>query len=309
LITDLDNSDFRINGLNYYKYKKKNEWTTLENLLTHDKTFRKNFWFLSVVRFLALADFMEEKDEAILHIESDVIISPDFPFSLLSELESDFSFPIVNEEQAIASCLYIKNSTSARYLRDLTLSEAEKNSKTTDMHILRILTKINKVSFQVLPSSPLQKEEIIFGDEVYYKNLKSLTYFKGVFDGVDIGMFLFGQDPRNKRGFSTVRNPTPGAYLDVSKHSLSMSQKRDFPDIYDFNSQMVIPIYSLHIHCKNRKLFILSKSRDIIYKAVSKSKNPIQTKFYFLVFAKSLKVSLIRRVRVKFKRLSDIRIK
>jgi len=304
LITDLDQSNFKIKGLNYHKYKKEKNWTRLENLLTHDKTFRRNFWFLSVVRFLALADFMQERDAAILHIESDVIISSDFPFKLLSELESEFAFPIVNQDQAIASCLYIKNLTSANYLRDLTLTEAEKNSKTTDMHILRVLSKIDRDIFKILPSAPLYKQEIINDDKMYYENKKSISYFKGVFDGVDIGMFLFGQDPRNKRGFTTVRKPTPGAYLDVSKQSLAMTDKRDFPDIYDLNSQKMIPIYTLHIHCKNRDLFNFTRSRSIISKAVHDSKNQPRTKFYLSVFVDSLKVSLIRRFKLKFEKLN-----
>lgn len=307
LITDLDQSNFKIKGLNYHKYKKEENWTRLENFLTHDKTFRRNFWFLSVVRFLALADFMQERDAEILHIESDVIISGDFPFKLLSELDSKFAFPIVNEYQGIASCLYVKNSTSAKYLRDLTLMEAEKNSKTTDMHILRILSKINRDIFQILPSAPLYNQEIINDDKMYYENKKSISYFKGVFDGVDIGMFLFGQDPRNKRGFTTVRKPTPGAYLDVSKQSLTMTDKRDFPNIYDLNSQQTIPIYSLHIHCKNRNLFNLTRSRSIISRAVHDSKNQPKTEFYLSVFFNSLKASLIRRFNLKYKELNVLK--
>lgn len=304
LITDLDQSNFKIKGLNYQKYKKEENWIKLENFLTHDKTFRRNFWFLSVVRFLALASFMQEKNGAILHIESDVMISADFPFELLSDLESEFAFPIVNEYQGIASCLYIKNSNSAEYLRDLTLIEAEKNPKTTDMHILRVLSKVNRDVFQILPSAPLGKQEIVNDDEMFYENKKAISYFKGVFDGVDIGMFLFGQDPRNKRGFTTIRKPTPGAYLDVSKKSLTMMGNRDFPYIYDLISQQMIPIYTLHIHCKNRDLFKLTRSRSIMSKAVDNSKNQPKTEFYFLVFVNSLKVSLIRRFKLKSKKLN-----
>ncbi len=300
LITDLNHSNFKIHGLNHYTYKKGNSWTKLENLLSHDKKFRHNFWFLSLVRFLALADFMQEIKGEVLHIESDVIISSDFPFNLLSEKEFKFAFPIVNDKQAIASCLYIKDSSSANYLRDLTMLEAEKNSKTTDMHILRILSEINSGIFQLLPSSPLDRNEFINKDKVFFeKNKESISYFNGVFDGVDIGMFLFGQDPRNKRGFTTLRKPTPGAYLDVSKQTLVMNDARDFPYFYDSDLQKNFPIYALHIHCKNHKLFNTTKSKNLIRKSVTHSRSRPKTEFYFLVFLNSAKAAFVRRIKSK----------
>lgn len=301
IITDLNSSNFSIQGLNYYEYKKERNWSILESLLTHDKTFRLNFWFLSVVRFLAIADFMQNIKGEILHIESDVIISRDFPFKLLSESSAKFAFPIVNNYQAIASCLYIKDLTSAIYLRDLTIIEAKRNSKTTDMHILRILTKIKSDSFQILPSAALIYDGLNPNDNSFYeKNNESIAYFKGVFDGVDIGMFLFGQDPRNKRGFSSIRKPTPGAYLDVSKQTLVMSAGRDFPDFYYPDSKKNTPIYTLHIHCKNPDLFNPIRSKRIIRKAVIESINQPRTKFYVYVFIKSVWISFLRRIRLIF---------
>lgn len=300
LITDFNSPKFKIKGLICYEYKKNKDWDTLEKQLIHDKKFRNNFWFLSLVRFLALSDFMRTMNGEVLHIESDVIIAPDFPFKKLSELNTRYMFPIVNFKQAIASCLYLKDSNSARFLRDITMSEAEKNPKTTDMLILRIITKINADSFKVLPSGPLKKSDLPNNDLAFFKDsLDSTSYFAGVFDGVDIGMYLFGQDPRNGRGFSSVRKPTPGNYLNVSEHRVSIIGEREFPYIYDFNSSQMIPIYSLHIHCKNWKLFDLNKSRNVIRRSVKKSQEEPGTIFYFSVFITSLKVAMLRRIKSK----------
>lgn len=300
LITDFNSPKFEIKGLIRYEYKKNKDWDSLEKKLSHDKNFRNNFWFLSLVRFLALSDFMQTVNEEILHIESDVIIAPDFPFKMLSDLNAKFIFPIINFEQAIASCLYLKDSDAARFLSDITMSEVEKNPKTTDMFILRILTRINVDSFKVLPSGPLKKSDLPGNDLAFFKdNLDSIIYFAGVFDGVDIGMYLFGQDPRNGRGLSTIRKPTPGHYLNVSDHRISIIGEREFPYIYDVNSSQMIPIYSLHIHCKSRKLFDLKSSRDVIRRSVEKSHEESRTIFYFSVFITSLKTAMLRRIKSK----------
>ncbi len=300
LITDLPKSNFKIKILHFYKYEKSADWIILEKLLSHDKGFRNNFWFLSVLRFLAIADFMKYNDEEILHLESDVIISPDFPFEDFSNSKSNFLFPIVNDDQAIASCLYIKDSISAHYLKDLTITEAKRNSRTTDMHILRVLSKIKADMYSVLPSAPVDKLLFTFEDKDFCaKSSESISVFNGVFDGVDIGMFLFGQDPRNKRGFSTVRKPTPGAYLDCSKQKITMSAGRDFPYVYDFNNQKTLPIYSLHIHSKIHQLFKLSSSSNIIKNAVNHSQCPPKRYFYISIFINSLVASVARRVKSK----------
>lgn len=300
LITDRRDRRYNIPNLNVYLYNRDSDWEMLQDLLVHDKNFRNNFWFLSVARFLAIADFLENQNEEMLHVESDVILSSDFPFELLSGLNTQYAFPIVNNDQAISSCLYLRDFNSAHYLKDLTLSEAKKNSRTTDMHILRILSRDARNDFQILPTAPLYRVEL--GDaeiELHDLNLQAITLFKGVFDGVDIGMFLFGHDPRNNRGFTTLRNPTIGAYVDVSKKILSMNNGREFPNIYDHNSGEFIPVFSLHIHCKNYKLFDVVKSKRLIKNAVRNSSKGPRLRFYVFVFSKSLMAAAARRAKSK----------
>ena len=139
LITDQDLTKVKINNLSVSKYHPSDNWNNLEKRIQHPKFFRNNFWFTSLARFIAIAEFVKIHDEEIIHIESDVIISDDFPFKMFSKLNVDFSFAIVNSEQAIASCLFIGNSRAADELIRITLESAIENNLTTDMYILKKL--------------------------------------------------------------------------------------------------------------------------------------------------------------------------
>jgi hypothetical protein len=167
-------------------------WNSLEKLLNHPKNFRKNFWFTSVARFIAIAEFAIAQNEEIMHIESDVIISDDFPFEVFSNLNVDYSFPVVNSELAIASCLYIGNSHAADELIRATLKSAARNNLTTDMYILKMLTKRESTKFQLLPSSTSSSDALDNADpDFLYETKRALLKFSGIFDGYDIGLYLF----------------------------------------------------------------------------------------------------------------------
>jgi hypothetical protein len=99
-----------------------------------------------------------------------------------------------------------------------------------------------------------------------------------------------------------VRKPTPGAYLDCSKQIITMNERRDFPDIYDFNNQKTLPIYALHIHSKINKLFKLNSSLSLIENAVNYSQHPPKKYFYISIFMNSLIASLTRRTKSKLVR-------
>jgi hypothetical protein len=142
LITDQDVTKIKINNLAVSKYHPSDNWINLEKLLQHPKIFRNNFWFTSLARFIAIAEFVKTHDEAMIHIESDVIISEDFPLKVFSKLNVDFSFPVVNSDQAIASCLFIGNSRAADELIRITLESAIENNLTADMYILKKLQNI-----------------------------------------------------------------------------------------------------------------------------------------------------------------------
>jgi hypothetical protein len=297
LITDLDLSGKDIENIFIYKYLPTDEWTVLGNNLMHAKDFRDNFWFTSTARFLALSDFSKSIEREFLHVESDVILAEDFPFSKLSTLESDFMFPVVSDTNAIASCLYIRNHDSANYLANLTLQESAKNSLTTDMYILSALSKMTSVNFIPLPTAPIIYYSNSLASNVFlHKADTYIEHFGGVFDGFDLGRYLFGDDPRNKRGVSILRNNDDRTYLNVRNLRLVTRPERDFPYIYNSSLNSYIPVYSLHIHSKNLDLFKMKKSKRTIQAYVSKSKSNPRKVFIFSVFLRSLFQALKRRL-------------
>ena len=297
LITDLDLKNFKIKNVIIYKFVYTQNWWSLNNHLKHSKDFRNNFWFTSSARFLALADFSHFLNEEFLHVESDVLIAEDFPFDKLSTTNYDFLFPIVSDSNAIASCLYIRDSDSANYLANFTLLESQKNNLTTDMYILSELSKKSNVNFAPLPTAPSK----------YYSNTKAnpnflkisdilLTNLGGIFDGADIGRYLFGDDPRNKRGISILRENDIRTYLDVRKLDLVVKPEREFPYIRQFPTDSFIPVFSLHIHSKNPNIFKVRKSKKIISHYVSQSKAGPKKIFIFSIFLNSVIRALIRRL-------------
>lgn len=298
LITDLQLDKSLYEKVTIHKYVHNQDWWKLQSQLKHSKNFRDNFWFTSTARFLALADFSNSFKEEFLHIESDVIIASDFPFDKLSNANHDFMFPIVSDSNAIASTIYVKNSDAANYLAQFALSESEKNHLTTDMYILSELSKRNDVNFTALPTAPRNSyEKSKLRNYFLQMSDVSILSFGGVFDGFDIGRYLFGDDPRNKRGFSTLRDNDTRTYLDVRNLNLVMRPERDFPFLSNTKSDIYTPIFSLHIHSKKLKLFEIKNSKKLIKKHVTNSKKEPITIFVFSIFIKSAATSLKRRLK------------
>jgi hypothetical protein len=296
LITNLKPKSLKNIDVNIFHYNHGKNWDLLQNQLKHDAKFRGNFWFTSTARFLAFSDFARLHKGDFLHLESDVIISKDFPFNLISKSKSLIQFPIVSDSLAIASCLYIKNLKAANFLANVTMTQALRDDKTTDMHILREISKDKKSGFGILPTAPSASESMPeVGEKFLKSNSESISYYKGVFDGFNIGRYLFGDDPRNKRGFTKLRHVDVNNYLNVIKLKFSMNNSRDFPLIYDFESKKHIPIFALHIHSKKLALFEIQRGLKIIRRAVEKSDAPTKIIFLPTTFFKSIKKSLMRR--------------
>jgi hypothetical protein len=303
LLTDLNSESIQIENLNIEIYKPSKDWIELESLLGHPKKFRNNFWFTSLSRFIAISEFAMEINSEILHLESDVIISKDFPFQKFENCPYSFQFPIVSDSLAIASILYIKNSQAARYLAETVMCTSRRDGKTTDMHILRAISNDPLVKFRLLPSAPSDTDVIVKSDLKFLSlNSEALNFFNGIFDGFDIGRYLFGIDPRNGRGFSKVRYPDNSVYVNARKLIFSMDSKRDFPYIQDSISKIKYPIFSLHIHSKNNKFFKLRTSAKMIEFAVNDSLKDPKSKFYPNIFLRSVLLSIKRRLKDSFEK-------
>jgi hypothetical protein len=191
LVTDQETRELYIPNLQVLKYASSLDWSQIEDTLSHPKGFRNNFWFISLARFIAIAEVSRGSLKPILHVESDVILASDFPFDLFLSLEKDFAFPIVSDALAIASCLYFRNGLAASKLARFTIDSVHSNQSTTDMHILRDFLDRYPEDVYVLPSTPSQTGALSSASVEFLNQTEiGIRDFGGIFDGFDIGRFL-----------------------------------------------------------------------------------------------------------------------
>jgi hypothetical protein len=193
--------------------------------------------------------------------------------------------------------LFIGNSGAADELIRITLESATENNLTTDMYVLNRLIKSKTTTFQLLPSSTSSKEALDNSNmQFLLKTKEALSIFSGIFDGADIGMYLFGEDPRNNRGFSKLRSRKYVNYLNVRKLLIINRFNREFPYVLDSENDIQIPVYSLHIHSKNLNLFKVNTIKKVISKSVKNSEKKSITIFSPMKFIWAVKNSIIRRI-------------
>lgn len=299
LLTNVNYKIKKLNGIRIVNYLPSKNWEMVKDNLNHSHEFRKNFWFLSLGRLIAISEFVIANNSEVLHIESDVLISKDFPFEAFSQGDSEILFPHVSENRSIASTLYLRNAKVASELIDFIKVNSTEDFYITDMQVLSKLGKLQDVNFRALPTIPSNSKSLQIDHKLNLKaNEDSIKYFKGVFDGANLGVFLFGDDPRNHRGSSKVRQIISDSFFIPQKIDFIFNLERNFLDIYDPITNSSIPIYSLHIHVKLAKIFTESGTLSYLKSAVFESSKQSEEKFYVKVFLKSVSLSLIRRFKL-----------
>jgi hypothetical protein len=261
----------------HYEYKPGSKSESIENSLSHPKSFRSNFWFSAIQRFDALRSYMESSGEPILHIESDVIVSKDFPLENFKLSTIEIAYPVVAKNRGVASTVFIRNLETAERLIDFTQEACLVNSQTTDMEILANFFEMN----------PKEVISLAFGPNNAYaynekfqisRTLPSFKIFNGIFDGNDIGYFLFGTNPRNKRGISYTRSLIQGNYAKVNKWNFKFDNLRKFINL-EFDNDTK-PIYSLHATSKKLTLFHHTTQNYVIRNYVRKQKRSGGKEFF-----------------------------
>ena len=227
----------------------------------HDETFRKGFWRYSTERLFALAEHsMTFPEHAYLHIESDVLILPGFPFERMKSIEK-LCWTRYDDNRDLASLVYIPNSESARWLYK-TMSEVM--SEFFDLNDMLLLNKIairHPDKVDLFPTAPNPQSDLLCS--LYMSNesekiavTKDFSKFEGVFDSAAIGIWLTGTDPRNyfgvRKKFATeelLRTPT---YIDPSRADYKFSKESG---LTFSRGALDIRIFNLHIHSKDLELF------------------------------------------------------
>ena len=246
-----------IPGLGVFRFSYFEELDFIKFKLGHPKNFRNNFWFLSLIRFFVLHKFMEKNVGEIIHVESDVILASDFPYNKFSQLEGKCAFSLTSDSEGIASILYLRDFETSRLLSEQTLISVGLNSYTTDMIILKEFYVKYKSITNILPSGSdfSSKNNLRVPPIDAEKIRKSKSHFGGIFDGIDLGFYLTGEDPRNNRGLRRIRSVIPRNYVDPKLLDPCWNIERGFIDVFDHHLGCLSPVYSLHIHSKDLRFF------------------------------------------------------
>ncbi len=253
---------------------------SIEHSLSHPKDFRNNFWFSAIQRFDALRLYIENSNEPILHIESDVIMSKDFPLREFITSEIKIAYPVVADNRGVASSVFIRDLKTAEKLIRFTTESCLSNSFTTDMEILAGFFQKYKdevISLAFGPDSADAYDEKFLVKTV----LPSFQIFRGVFDGNDIGVFFFGTDPRNARGVSYMRTTIQGNYARINNWKFNFDDSRKFLNLESRSTN--IPVYSVHATSKQLSLFHHLTQNWIFRRHIHKKYDKGDKKFFLHV--------------------------
>jgi hypothetical protein len=283
-----------------FEIQERLEIRELEKTLSHDPNFRNNFWFTSIARYIYLANHVKKVGGKAIHIESDVILSRDFPFAKIAALKSSLAFPVVSKDRGIGSVVYVNGNEGANLLIEACLKYTALNPNINDMEILGKIFLDNQTTVYPLPTGP---------NGVFQKLLSTIklnptcetemeclwSSFGGYFDGNDYGPYLTGLDPRNHRGRLLRFHENASNYVETSSQKYIYDSRREFVGVQELNSvNKPTPLFNLHIHSKQRDYFDNRKQSRALQTVIIEKRQKI---ILWEVVVKSIYNSILRRLR------------
>lgn len=283
-----------IRNINVVKYSTCSEHEFLLKNLSNRVDFREGFWRLSLERLLALTRFqIQNQIDYLLHLESDVLIFPNFPVELLQK-HNDLLWCQYNTKLDVASLLYSPNVKSALYLQQSIENQLRLGKIQTDMSLLNTIRQNNESKVSLFPSAPDKESQVINGKSEISLNSRlqiSSKYevFGGIFDPAAIGVWLLGKNPENTHALLTLHDrwiiESGDSYIDPSK--IDFVYDSDGLLFFTENERQ-IPIFNLHVHSKDLKVLSLDWVNAVDkFVKLSRIKDPIK-KFDKKVFKELL---------------------
>jgi hypothetical protein len=271
-------SKAKLMGLKVFKVDMNNRSAVeLATNLKHPRDFRKGFWLHTTGRFFALEELSEYLNEPIIQVEADVLLFSTFPLSKFIPIKT-ISYPMESLNTGAASIFFIPNQSSIREFNQFILTATEKNGFETDMTLLGSYYAQNPDKVTILPSIPPVLNQSGMKNNLHDPS-KNYHVFEGLFDPLTYGLHMLGEDPKNNFG-KIIFGSKPKLHL-IS--SLDLDFKVEFNFLYlKFNSQEY-PIYCLHIHSKNLRMFDSKKSTLELEKSIAFAKEN-RIKFSFAAF-------------------------
>ena len=199
---------------------------------TLDKSFRGGFWYHTSARFFVIHSFMLKYGiQNVIHIENDVLLY----YNAEKELTFDkkLYIPFDTYERNIASILYIPDANIFGQI--LEHYDFSKNDMYNFSEIQKKTGLIQNLPIFVTQTDTEERSFVTSGFQKY------------IFDAAAIGQLIGGVDPRNMggdtRGF--VNETCVIKYKDEG--IIIWKMNKPFIKIHD----NFIPIFNLHIHCKD----------------------------------------------------------
>ena len=211
------------------------------------KDFRQGFWQYTKLRLCTLRELhLEYPQFSLLHVENDVLLLPDLlTFSFESiELTSWLSHTEQDDSGAI---LFTPSSASTENFVEKFMVEIENEGTNSDMRILNRMRKRFPSDFGLLPTLNTS----VLGSNVVLSSEHSIDEVSG-FDPAFLGIWMFGDDARNRFGLS-------------KRFTILGRGKAIVPELLDFDpqekrlffskSERKTKVLSVHVHSKKTEVF------------------------------------------------------
>lgn len=196
---------------------------------------RENLFLFSLERFFLLYNLMKIYDISnILFLELDNMIYDD-PENW--KFNYDLSYLYIHKFKSSTGIMYVKSFVMLEKLLNK-ISEIIKKDKVSEMYCTYVFAEENKNIVEYLPNHY---------DDHNFKNYNS------IFDGLAIGVYMFGYDPIHTGGKIVTNAHLVGAdrqYLNEIFEWKYDDKERKIPYIYNKNNKTFVRINNLHIHSK-----------------------------------------------------------
>jgi hypothetical protein len=269
----------RIGAIPIYHSLENEELISIKKSMSSDLSFRDGFWWKTSSRVIAVCDIVIKLNCPVLHLESDVVLFPNFPFEALDKLDHDLAFPLASENLGVASLLYLRDSRAAENLRKQFIQELKRDPLTNDMKILGNIAKNHKSEISILPTVPILKPPesvIMLGISNNHYKLISDNYvvFQGCVDGMAYGVYFLGEDPRNTRGYIKLFQFNYETNINLTGTRISINVKDRKVICIEKNGQRY-KLYALHVHSKNLLAFNFTSLRLLlIFRSIQSKYGP-----------------------------------
>ena len=243
-----------------FRYTSSADVEGLLSRASHPKKFRNNFWKTSLERLFAINRFHETcKSSALLHVESDVILFPNFPWKRVRELDKLTWFS-ANENLDCAALLFTPNFENSEWLSRELQKSISLDPNLTDMQALYDIRKRNKNQIRLFPSSApaIADQGLLVNDRRFLEITSMTNFFGGIFDALNMGMWLTGQNPRNLGG-KVIRYE----HFFVQDNRFTQQTFSNVAEYFFVGDSEKTEIFSLHVHSKNPKLLSQSWKKEL----------------------------------------------